>query len=328
MPIILLGALAAFVICLIIGPFAIKILHQLKFGQSVRTEGPQTHLKKAGTPTMGGIIILISMVGGLVAGVVAGGELSREIIWLLFLTISFGLIGFIDDLLIIVRKKSLGLKARQKLFAQFICAGLVIFLMIQNNFSTSQLVPFTNLNLSFQTSLLGNVLFVIYGLICIVGFSNGINFADGLDGLAGGTTAIALLIMGALTYMQQQYDLTLFAFVLAAACIGFVWFNGPPAKIFMGDTGALALGAAFAGIGLFSRLSLFLLIVGGIFIAELLSVIIQVASFKTYGKRVFKMSPIHHHFELEGMQEPQIMVRFWIVGAVLGVLAIIGYMLR
>jgi phospho-N-acetylmuramoyl-pentapeptide-transferase len=321
---ILLGAMAAFITCLVIGPFTIKILHQLKFGQSIRSDGPQTHLKKAGTPTMGGVMILAA----LIVGLIVAGQFSREVIWLLFLTLSFGLIGFIDDLLIIIRKKSLGLKARQKLFAQFVFAGIVVGFLLQSHFPTSQLIPFTGLKLTFQMSGFGIALFFLFATVCIVGFSNGINFTDGLDGLAGGTTAIALLIMGALTFLQGQYTLTAFAFILAGACFGFIWFNGPPAKIFMGDTGALALGAAFGGIGLFSRLSLFLLIVGGIFIAELLSVIIQVVSYQTSGKRVFRMSPLHHHFELEGMPEPKITIRFWIVGIVLGVLGILGYLAR
>lgn len=321
---ILMGALAAFVTCLVIGPFTIKILHQFKFGQSIRTDGPQTHLKKAGTPTMGGVMILVA----LMVGLTVVGQFSREVIWLLFLTLSFGFIGLLDDVLIIIRKKSLGLKAGQKSIVQIIFAGIATFFLLQKQFPTSQWIPFTNIKLAFPISNWGNPLFFIFAVFFMVGFSNAVNLTDGLDGLAAGTTAIALLIMGGLTFWQGQSALTVYAFVLAGACFGFVWFNGPPAKVFMGDTGALALGAAFCGIGLLSQLSLFLPIVGGIFVAEALSVIIQVTSYKTSKKRVFRMSPLHHHFELEGMQEPQVMLRFWIVGMVLGVLGILGYLIH
>lgn len=323
---ILLGALAAFVTCLIIGPVTIKILHQFKFGQSIRTDGPQTHLKKAGTPTMGGVMIIVA----LMVGLAVAGQYSREVIWLLFITLSFGFIGLLDDMLIIMRKKSLGLKASQKILAQIIFASIATFFLLQNQLPTSQWIPFTNMKLTFPSLGWGllNPLFFAFAVFWIVGFSNAVNLTDGLDGLAGGTTAIALLIMGGLTFWQGQYGITIFAFVLAGACLGFVWFNGPPAKVFMGDTGSLALGAAFSGIGLFSQLSLFLPVVGGIFVAEALSVIIQVASYKTTKKRVFRMSPLHHHFELEGMQEPQVMLRFWITGIVMGALGVLGYLIH
>ena len=323
---ILIGALVAFVTCLVIGPFTIKVLHQFKFGQSIRSDGPQTHLKKAGTPTMGGVMIIVA----LMAGLAVTGQFGREVIWLLFLTLSFGFIGLLDDVLIIIRKKSLGLKASQKILAQIVFAVIATFFLLQNQLPVSQGIPFTNIELAFPSvaGSIFNPLFFIFAVFWIVGFSNAVNLTDGLDGLAGGTTAIAMLFMGGLTYLQGQYGLTVFAFVLAGACLGFVWFNGPPAKVFMGDTGSLALGAAFSGIGLFSQLSLFLPIVGGIFVAEALSVMIQVASYKTTKKRVFRMSPLHHHFELEGMQEPQVMLRFWIVGMVLGVLGVLGFLIR
>jgi phospho-N-acetylmuramoyl-pentapeptide-transferase len=171
-------------------------------------------------------------------------------------------------------------------------------------------------------------LFMGYAIFFIVGFSNAVNLTDGLDGLAGGTTAFATLALGLLAGFQGHTDLAFFAMALVGACIGFLWFNGPPAQVFMGDTGSLALGAAFAGIALFSGTTLFLPILGGVFVAETLSVIIQVVSFKTYGKRVFRMSPLHHHFELGGMLEPQIMLRFWMVGIVLAVLGVLGFLIR
>jgi phospho-N-acetylmuramoyl-pentapeptide-transferase len=300
------------------------LLHRLKFGQSIRNDGPQTHLKKAGTPTMGGVLILFS----LMLGLLMVRDFSPLVIWLLFLTLSFGLIGLVDDLIIIITKKSLGLTARQKFLAQIIFAALAVFFIIQNHYPTAQLIPFSNLKLTFPTGGFGNPLFFLFAVFVIVAFSNAVNLTDGLDGLAGGTTAIAVLFLGVLALFQHQPDLAVFSFALAGACFGFVWFNGPPAQVFMGDTGSLALGAALAGIALFSQMSLFFVIIGGIFVAENLSVIIQVTSYKTTGKRVFRMSPIHHHFELGGMVEPKIMIRFWIIGIVLGVIGILGYLIK
>jgi phospho-N-acetylmuramoyl-pentapeptide-transferase len=319
---LLLTALASFGTCLIMGPFTIKMLHQLKFGQSIRNDGPQSHLKKAGTPTMGGVLILFS----LVVGLLVARQFPPEVLWVLFLTLSFGLVGFIDDLIIILAKRSLGLKARQKLFAQIVLAGFVAVFLCSH--STSQLVPFSNLRLTFPVFPFGNPFFFLYAIFIIVASSNAVNLTDGLDGLAAGTTAIAALAMGALFLVMGQSGLAIFSFALAGACFGFTWFNGPPAQVFMGDTGSLALGAALGGLALFGQISLFLPVIGGIFVAETLSVMIQVASYKTSGKRVFRMSPLHHHFELGGMLEPQIMLRFWIVGIVLGVLGFLAYLIK
>lgn len=321
---LLITALTAFIISLIIGPYIIRILHQLKFGQSIRDDGPKTHLKKAGTPTMGGILIFIAFISGLLVA----RPFNQEVIWLLFLTFGSGCIGFIDDLIIIITKKSLGLKARQKLFAQIVIAGIFAFFLIQDQTATTQWVPFTNLKLTFPNLGWGNPLFFIYAVFVIVATSNAVNLTDGLDGLSSGTSAIALIAFMAIAVMQGFTGLAVFAAALAGACIGFIWFNGPPAQVFMGDTGSLALGAAIGGLALFSRTSLFIPIIGGVFLAETLSVIIQVISFKTTGKRVFRMSPLHHHFELGGMLEPQIMLRFWMVGIVLGVLGVIGFIIR
>lgn len=315
-----LTALTSFVISLIIGPHIIKILHQLKFGQSIRDDGPQSHQKKAGTPTMGGVLILISMISGLLVT----RQFSIEVLWLVFLTLSYGLIGFIDDIIIIITKKSLGLKARQKLFAQIVIAAIAGFFIIQNPDFNSQIVPFAT---NYQLTLL-KPLFFIYIVFLMVATSNAVNLTDGLDGLAAGTTAIALVAAGILCMFLKVFDLAVFAFALAGACFGFIWFNGPPAQVFMGDTGSLALGAALGGLTLFSRTSLFLIIIGGVFVAEALSVIIQVLSFKFTGKRVFRMSPLHHHFELGGMLEPQIVMRFWMVGVILGIIGIIGFIIK
>lgn len=320
---VLLGALVSFVTVLAVGPFTIKILHRLKFGQSIRSEGPQTHLKKAGTPTMGGVMILAA----LIIGILVIGKFTPEVIFLLLLTLGFGIIGLIDDLIIVITKRNLGLTARQKLFAQIVLAAVAAVFLSNVPSATTQLIPFTNFKLTFPVSGF-NPLFVIFAAFVIVAESNAVNLTDGLDGLAGGTVAIAVLALGALALVMGEYGVAIFTFCLAGACFGFVWFNCPPAKVFMGDTGSLALGAALAGIALYTRLSIFLLIIGGIFLAEVLSVVIQVTSYKTSGKRVFRMSPLHHHFELGGMLEPQIMVRFWIIGMVLGVLGVLGYFIK
>jgi phospho-N-acetylmuramoyl-pentapeptide-transferase len=320
---LLFTALTSFIITMIIGPAVIKILRRLKFGQNIREDGPQSHLKKAGTPTMGGVLILIA----LLAGLMVNRQFTPAVLGTLGLTLGAGLVGLIDDLIIIVTKKSLGLKARQKLAAQIGVAALATVFLTQSGFSTTQLIPFVGGKLNFPPSLFGNLLFFGFAVFFIVGFSNAVNLTDGLDGLAGGTTAFAMLMMGLLAHLQGHTDLAGFAMALVGACFGFLWFNGPPAQVFMGDTGSLALGAALAGIALFSGTTLFLPIIGGVFVAETLSVIIQVVSFKTSGKRVFRMSPLHHHFELGGMLEPQIMVRFWMVGILLGVLGVLGYLI-
>lgn len=321
---LLFTALTSFIVSLLLGPSVIKILHRLKFGQSIREDGPQSHLKKAGTPTMGGVLILIS----LLAGLMVTRQFTPAVLWTLFLTLGAGLVGFVDDMIIIITRKSLGLKARQKLFAQIAVASIAVFFMLKSDFPTAQLVPFIGRQLVFPDTSLGNLIFFVFAVFVIVSESNAVNLTDGLDGLAGGTTAIAAFGFGVLASLLGHHDLAVFAMALVGACVGFVWFNGPPAQVFMGDTGSLALGAALAGLALFSQTTLFLLIIGGVFLAETLSVVIQVFSYKTYGKRVFRMSPLHHHFELGGMLEPQIMLRFWMVGIVLSVLGVLSFFIR
>ena len=317
---LLVTGLAAFIAALAIGPYAIGVLHRLKFGQSIRDDGPQSHLKKAGTPTMGGIIILIA----LLVGVAVSRCFTPAVLWVLFLILGNGLIGFIDDFIIIITKKSLGLKARQKFLAQIAVAATAMFYLYHQQTLPAQTIPFTNIQFDF----LQPWVFLIYGIFFVTGFSNAVNLTDGLDGLAGGTTAVAAIFLAVLAMLQGQPDLAVLAVALAGACFGFVWFNGPPAKVFMGDTGALALGAALGGIAILGKLSLFLLIIGGIFVAETLSVMIQVTSYKMVRKRVFRMAPLHHHYELGGMMEPQIMIRFWLIGMVLGVFGLLGYLIR
>lgn len=322
--VLIFTALTSFIISLIVGPPIIRILHQLKFGQSIRDDGPKSHQKKAGTPTMGGILIFIAMVSGLLVA----RPFTKEVFWLLFVTLGFGLIGFIDDMIIILTKKSLGLKARQKLFAQIAIAAIASIFMLQDPQVMTQWVPFSKWKLFFPNFEWGNPLFVVYATFIMVAASNAVNLTDGLDGLSAGTTAISLLAFAVLALLQGFQEMAIFAVALAGACIGFIWFNGPPAQVFMGDTGSLALGAALGALALFTRTSLFLPIIGGVFVAETLSVIIQVVSYKTTGKRVFRMSPLHHHFELGGMLEPQIMLRFWMVGVVLGILGILSFVIK
>ncbi|HOP74970.1 MAG TPA: phospho-N-acetylmuramoyl-pentapeptide-transferase [Bacillota bacterium] len=322
--VLIFTALTSFIISLIFGPPIIRILHQLKFGQSIRDDGPKSHQKKAGTPTMGGILIFIAMVSGLLVA----RPFTQEVFWLLFVTLGFGLVGFIDDMIIILTKKSLGLKARQKLLAQIAIAAIASIFMLQDSQVMTQWVPFSKLKLFFPSFNWGNPLFVIYATFIMVAASNAVNLTDGLDGLSAGTTAISLLAFAVLAFLQGFHEMAIFAVSLAGACAGFIWFNGPPAQVFMGDTGSLALGAALGALALFTRTSLFLPIIGGVFVAETLSVIIQVVSYKTTGKRVFRMSPLHHHFELGGMLEPQIMLRFWMVGAVLGILGILSFVIK
>lgn len=320
---LLVTGLTSFIISLLIGPPVIRILHQLKFGQSIRDDGPKTHMKKAGTPTMGGLLIFIALISGLLVA----RPFSWEVMIVCFVTFGFGLIGLVDDLIIIVAKRSLGLKARQKLFAQILVASIAAYFMVQHHSAVVQQVPFINWQLVFPTSGWGNPLFFAFAIFVLVGSSNAVNLTDGLDGLASGTMAVALLGFGVLALMQGFNDLAVFATALIGACIGFVWFNCPPAQVFMGDTGSLALGAALGGMALLTHTALFLPIIGGVFVAETLSVIIQVVSFKISGKRVFRMSPLHHHFELGGMLEPQIMLRFWVVGMVLAVFGVLGLVL-
>lgn len=318
---ILFAGLFSSLTVIIFGPITIKMLHRLKFGQSIREEGPESHRKKAGTPTMGGILILLGIVVGVFAG--AGLKWGFPLLWVVFITLAFGGIGFLDDLLIIIRKKSLGLKARHKLLAQVVFAGLLGIYVVHTGAMESILVPFSNLSIPMFQPVIAFLIVVFI----TVGASNAVNLTDGLDGLAAGTTVVAAAAMGILAIQTGQTQLGIFSFAVTGACIGFTWFNSPPAQVFMGDTGSLALGAALAGVALLSKTPLYLGIIGGVFVAETLSVIIQVTAFKLTGRRVFRMSPLHHHFELGGWMESKVVFRFWIAGILLGILGIAGYFL-
>jgi len=318
---LLLAGLFSFLTVIVLGPATIRMLHRLKFGQSIREEGPASHLKKAGTPTMGGILILLGIVVGVVAG--AGRQWGLPLLWVVFITLAYGGIGFLDDLLIIIRKKSLGLKARHKLLAQVLFAGLLGIYVVHAGVMESILVPFSDLSIP----MVQPIIVFLTVLFITVGASNAVNLTDGLDGLAAGNTVIAAAAMGILAIQTGQSQLGIFSFAVAGACVGFAWFNSPPAQVFMGDTGSLALGAALAGVALLSKTPLYLGIIGGVFVAETLSVMIQVAAFRLTGRRVFRMSPLHHHFELGGWMESKVVFRFWIAGILLAILGVAGYFL-
>ena len=307
---ILSAALISAAVVLILGPILIPLLHRLKFGQSIRAEGPASHQKKSGTPTMGGIF----MIAGIVVATVIRADWTTEIFLALFITLGHFVLGFLDDYIKVVKKRNLGLKARQKLLGQIIIAAVTIY------FATTSLGIQTTLWLPIvgDTVDLGAAYYVLV-LLVIVGASNAVNLTDGLDGLASGCMAIAAAVYCAICLLTNHFELAIFCAAIVGACIGFLRFNFHPAKIFMGDTGSLALGGAFAAMGILTHTELLLPVVGLIFVCEALSVIIQVISFQTTGKRVFKMSPIHHHFELSGWSELKVVFVFWAVGLIFGV---------
>ncbi|MEH7882868.1 phospho-N-acetylmuramoyl-pentapeptide-transferase [Bacillus sp. JJ1609] len=308
--------LMGFLITVLLSPVFIPFLRRLKFGQSIREEGPKSHLKKTGTPTMGGIMILLSIT---VTTLVMTGKFSQpsvETYLLLFVTLGFGLLGFMDDFIKVVMKRNLGLTSKQKLLGQIIISVIFYFIFKQSEFSTVVNIPLTDY--SFDLGW-GYVLFIIFWM---VGFSNAVNLTDGLDGLVSGTAAIAFGAFAVLAWNQSQYELSIFSVAVVGAVLGFLVFNAHPAKVFMGDTGSLALGGAIATVAILAKLEIILIIIGGIFVIETLSVILQVISFKTTGKRIFRMSPLHHHYELIGWSEWRVVVTFWTVGLLFAILGI------
>ena len=310
---LLQAAAFSLIIVLILGPFVIPELHKLKFGQSIRDEGPKSHQKKSGTPTMGGIMLVLAITAASL--LTSGGD--PKVLLALFVLIGHCVIGFIDDYIKVVKKRNLGLKAKQKLAGQILMAVVVTYIGTNWLGMTTDLwIPVLghNLDLSFGYYIL--VFFVL------VGTTNAVNLTDGLDGLAAGTVAVAAIAYAAICMWFRMTALAAFCAAVAAACIGFLRFNAHPAKVFMGDTGSLALGGALAAAAILTKTELLLIIVGGVFVAEALSVIIQVISFQTTGKRVFLMSPVHHHFELKGWPETKVVHVFWFAGVVLSVLAL------
>jgi len=308
--------LVSFLITVLLSPIFIPFLRRLKFGQSIREEGPKSHQKKTGTPTMGGIVFLLAI---LVTSLVMTGkftEVSEETYLLLFVTIGFGLLGFLDDFIKIAMKRNLGLTSKQKFLGQVVISIIFYLICRQSDLSTAIGIPFTDYELDFGW------FYVFIVIFWLVGFSNAVNLTDGLDGLVSGTSAIAFGAFAVLAWNQQNYEVALFCVAVVGAVLGFLVFNAHPAKVFMGDTGSLALGGALATVAILLKLELLLVIIGGVFVIETLSVILQVASFKTTGKRIFKMSPLHHHYELSGWSEWRVVVTFWSVGLLLSILGI------
>lgn len=306
--------LISFIIALILGPIMIPLLKRLKIGQSIREEGPQSHLKKTGTPTMGGIIFIIA----LLITVFTSGMVDEKTYVLIFATLGFGLIGFIDDYIIVVKKTNLGLKAYQKIIGQLLFAALLAFYQYWiSNGSPQLIVPF------LQNKYLDlGIFYIPFIIFVIVGTVNSVNLTDGLDGLSSGVTIIVLSFFAIFALSKAMASVAIFSLALLGACLGFLMYNAYPAKIFMGDTGSLALGGAVSAIAVVLNLPLIIPIVGGIYFIEAISVIIQVTSFKLTGKRVFLMSPLHHHYEQKGWKETKIVLVFWFVTLVLCIIGI------
>jgi len=308
----------AFIATVILAPIAIPILRRLKFGQSIREEGPQSHMKKAGTPTMGGVIFLTSIV---LTTVIVGTYLNlftTQTVVLLLVLVGFGLLGLIDDGLKVIFKRNLGLTSLQKLIGQIVISILAYVLLSLGQFDTSIEIPYTEWKIEL------NHLYVAFLIFWLVGFSNAVNLTDGLDGLVAGTASIAFSAFGVIALFNGQTDIALFAFAVTGALLGFLLFNANPAKVFMGDTGSLALGGALAMLSVLVKAELMLLLIGLVFVIETLSVILQVGSFKLRQKRIFKMSPIHHHFELSGWSEWKVVLVFWLTALVVALIAVIS----
>ncbi|WP_407690000.1 phospho-N-acetylmuramoyl-pentapeptide-transferase [Risungbinella massiliensis] len=311
----------------------IPTLRRLKFGQSIREEGPQAHLKKAGTPTMGGTLILISIVltalpfssAVLMTNTNRDQVINADLFFLLFATLGYGIIGFLDDYIKVVMKRSLGLTAAQKLLGQLFI-GLVLFwvLLTVRTAEGTKLGAIFSVDLPFTDyELTLTWLYLPLLLLMMIGASNAVNLTDGLDGLLAGTAAVAYGAYAIIGMVQSNYTVAIFSISVVGALLGFLVFNAHPAKVFMGDTGSLALGGGIAALAIITETEFLLPIIGGVFVVEALSVMLQVASFKTRGKRIFRMSPLHHHYELVGWSEWRVVTTFWFAGLVLAVIGVV-----
>ena len=308
----------SFILTVILAPIGIPMLRRLKFGQSIREEGPQSHMKKAGTPTMGGIIFLLSIIATTVVCGLLLDVFTTHTVVLLLVFIGFGIIGFLDDGIKVILKRNLGLTSLQKLIGQIVIAIAAFLLLRLGTFDTAITIPFTEWQLDL------GMFYMAFLIFWLVGFSNAVNLTDGLDGLVAGTASIAFAAFGVLALFNEQADIALFAFAVTGALLGFLIFNANPAKVFMGDTGSLALGGALAMISVLIKQELLLLLIGLVFVIETLSVILQVGSFKLRKKRIFKMSPIHHHFELSGWSEWKVVLVFWSTGLIMALIAVLS----
>jgi phospho-N-acetylmuramoyl-pentapeptide-transferase len=324
------AAITALLLCFVIGPWLIRELESHQIGQTIRRDGPERHLSKEGTPTMGGLLIVLATV----IPTLLWANLGNPYIWIaVFVTVGFGTIGFMDDYKKVVRKDSKGLSPRTKFLCQiFLAAVAAMLIYLDIGFQDKVSIPFfkkLNPSLGF--------LYIPFVILVIVGASNAVNLTDGLDGLAigpsiisAGTYMLFAYLAGHIkiaNYLQIQYvpgagELTIFCGAMAGAGIGFLWYNTYPAQVFMGDTGSLSLGAALGAVAVMVKQEIVLALVGGVFVMEAVSVILQVYFFKTTRKRIFRMAPVHHHFELKGWAEPKIIVRFWIISIILALLAI------
>lgn len=316
---IFLAAIISLALTMIVMPLFIQLLKVRQIGQQVRADGPQGHLVKQGTPTMGGIVILLMMT----ASVFLVGVPDLPLLLILAATLLTGLLGFVDDISKVAKERSLGLLPYQKMIALIIIS--VLFCLIAVNYleiKPDVVIPLANIKidlgvLTTTLPILGGFkipwLYVLFVFILMAGMANAVNLTDGLDGLAGGSITIVMFVMAAIAFRTGQLDIAIFACAAAGACIGFLWFNCYPASIFMGDTGSLALGTALAAIAVITKTELFSVIIGGLFVIEALSVMIQVMYFKRTRKRVFLMAPIHHHFEKLGWSEIKVVIRFWII---------------
>jgi len=334
----ILAALTALIIALVLGPIIIRMLAKAQIGQVVRKDGPQSHLSKSGTPTMGGVLILMAIA----LSTLLWSNLSNQYVWLvLIVTLSFGLIGWVDDYRKLIRKNTRGLPAKWKYFWQSVVglgAAVFLYYIAQAPAETDLLIPF------FKNMFIPlGIFYIVFTYFVIVGTSNAVNLTDGLDGLAilptvliAGALGIFAYIAGhmkfaeylALPYIPGVGEVSIFCGAMVGSGLGFLWFNAYPAQIFMGDVGALGLGAALGILSVLVRQELVLFIMGGVFVAETVSVMLQVASFKLRGKRIFRMAPIHHHFELLGWPEPRVIVRFWIITVILVLLGLASIKLR
>jgi phospho-N-acetylmuramoyl-pentapeptide-transferase len=339
---ILIAAAVALFVSIMFTPYLIRLFSRQGFGQEIREEGPKGHAAKRGTPTMGGVAIVVAMWAGYVAShLVSMFSATKSAptvsgLLVLLLTTSLGLVGFLDDFIKIRKQRNLGLNKTAKLVGQLLAT--IAFAILAVQFPNQYHLRPVSVNLSYVRDIpaisFGIVGFVIFCYIAVAAWSNAVNFTDGLDGLAGGSSAMALAVYMVITYFQTTHDCTTptgatlgcfyvrdpldLALVAAAAmgaCVGFLWWNAAPAKIFMGDTGSLALGGLFAGLSMTTRTELLMVVIGGLFVVEALSVVLQIATFRTTGRRIFRMAPFHHHFELAGWAETTVIIRFWLLGA-------------
>lgn len=303
--------ITAFIVSALLGPKMIAFLHKVHFGQSIRECGPASHLKKSGTPTMGGLLIIISLLVSLV-----WNDITPQVFIALVLTLGHGLIGFIDDYIKVVMHRNLGLTTKQKFLLQFILAGAYVFYAEVHGQNTQLWIPV------FDTTIDLGWAYYILAFFLLVGTTNSVNLTDGLDGLVSLVSLPVTIAFAIIAHVQGLYSVCGFALSLTGACLGFLLFNRHPAKVFMGDTGSLALGGGIAALALLTSTELLLILIGGIYVAEALSVILQVASYKSTRKRIFRMAPIHHHFELGGWSEVKVVKVFGMVSCLFSLLGL------